>query len=210
MSTSNRLSKIKALLKKKAPNHRALRPVFWKPAGLIQRITPIKLIQNWLSTKDSLTAKLRQLDPKLEVIVLSEKLEQPMVNEAQSLGLPPQEPTWVRCVLLKGGGKNWVYARTVIPHFSETNPWVHLQNLGNQPLGEILFQDSSIQRTPFTFSNPPLDTWPYLSSQITIERYPEKGYARRSVFTQQQAPLLLTEVFLPCLLEDITRSADNE
>lgn len=201
MLTENRISKIKQLLNKKT-EHQAThtRPLFWKPAKLIQRITSVKNTQYWLTTKGSLTAQLRLLCPELEVVILSEKLERPLANEAQSLGLQPSEPAWIRCVLLKGGGENWIYARTIIPHFVESNPWFHLQQLGNKPLGEVLFQDNTIQRTPFIFARQPLTTWPYLplSSHQTNTTI---GYARRSVFTQQKAPLLLTEVFLPSLLK---------
>ena len=202
MLATNRISKIKQLLKEKRPLHTShVAPLFWKPVKLIQRITPSKNIQHWLTTKGSLTAQLRQLCPELEVVILSEKLERPLTNEAQSLGLQNNEQAWIRCVLLKGGKENWVYARTVIPHFSESNPWAHLQELGNKPLGEVIFQDNHIQRTPFTFSRQPLTTWPYLHQALALKSTKQTGYARRSVFTQQQAPLLLTEVFLPNLLK---------
>ncbi|VAW45096.1 Chorismate--pyruvate lyase [hydrothermal vent metagenome] len=202
MLAENRISKIKQLLNKKTESQSMpTRPFFWKPAKLIQRISAVKNTQNWLTTKGSLTTQLRQLCPELEVVILSEKLERPLANEAQSLGLQPSEPAWIRCVLLQGGAENWVYARTVIPHFLESNPWFHLQQLGNKPLGEVLFQDSAIQRTPFTFARHPLTNWPYLPLSSDQESK-VVGYARRSVFTQQQAPLLLTEVFLPSLLKE--------
>lgn len=202
MSAADRLAKIKGLLQEKAQHSVKARPLFWKPAGLIRRISPSKKIQDWLSTKGSLTAKLRLLCPDLEVVVLSEQLEIPLANETQSLGLKPNEAAWVRCVILKGQGKNWVYARTVIPDFTETNPWSHLQKLGSKPLGEVLFQDKNIKRTPFTFASQSLETWPYLMNHLGSEKAHKKGYARRSKFTQQGAPLLLTEVFLPGLMEE--------
>ena len=202
MSAADRLSKIKGLLKEKAQHSVKARPLFWKPAGLIQRISPSKKIQQWLSTKDSLTAKLRLICPDLEVVILSEELEIPLANETQSLNLGANEKVWVRCVVLKGKGANWVYARTVIPNFTETNPWSHLQKLGNKPLGEVLFQDKSIKRTPFTFATQTLDTWPYLTKHLGASQAKSKGYARRSVFTQKGAQLLLTEVFLPGLVKE--------
>ena len=217
MLAENRISKIKQLLKKK-PEHQAMhtRPLFWKPAKLIQRVTTVKNTQHWLTAKGSLTKQLRQHSPELDVVILSEKLERPLASESQSLGLQPSESAWIRCVLLRGGvqgelsllkrecsgAENWIYARTVIPHFLESNPWFHLQQLGNKPLGEVLFQDSSIQRTPFTFARQPLTNWPYLPLSSNQDNK-AIGYARRSVFTQQQAPLLLTEVFLPRLLKKV-------
>jgi len=204
MSAIDRINRIKGLLQEKAQHNVKARPLFWKPAGLIRRISPSRKVQDWLSTKGSLTAKLRLLCPDLEVIILSERLEIPLVNETQSLGLQPNEAVWVRCVVLKGQGKNWIYARTVIPNFSETNPWAHLQKLGNKPLGEVLFQDKSVKRTPFTFATQSLETWPYLTGHLGADTAKKTGYARRSKFTQQGVPLLLTEVFLPGLLEEQT------
>ncbi|MCF6345942.1 MAG: chorismate lyase [Thiomicrorhabdus sp.] len=206
MQATDRLSKIKQLIKKKTQSpHTHAQPIFWKPAKLIQRISPKKHIQQWLSTQGSLTAQLRLLDPNLEVFVLSEQLERPLANEGQSLNMQPNELAWIRCVLLRGGGENWVYARTVIPNFSDNNPWFSLQTLGNKPLGEVLFQDSTIQRTPFTFSRQALNIWPYLTSHISANSRQKIGYARRSIFSQQKYPLLLTEVFLPCLLKGVTQ-----
>ncbi len=200
MSAADRLSKIRGLLKEKAQHSVKARPLFWKPAGLIRRITPSRKIQSWLSTKESLTVRLRLLCPDLQVIILSEKLELPLANESQSLNLSSNEKAWVRCVVLKGHNANWVYARTVIPNFTDENPWSHLQKLGNKPLGEVLFDDKSIKRTPFTFASQSLDTWPYLTAFLGADSQNSKGYARRSVFTQKEAPLLLTEVFLPGLV----------
>ncbi|VAW47177.1 Chorismate--pyruvate lyase [hydrothermal vent metagenome] len=200
MLAENRIFKIKQLLnKQKYSQVTHASPLFWKPEKLINRITSNKDIQHWLNTQGSLTTRLRQLCPALEVVILSEKLERPLINEAQSLGLQSHELAWIRCVLLKGGEENWVYARTVIPHFLEPNPWTHLQQLGNKPLGEVLFQDNTVQRTSFTFARQPLTIWPYLPISPNQQNN-SIGYARRSIFTQQKAPLLLTEVFLPSLL----------
>ena len=201
MTFESPIAKIQALLKEKN-KAKISRPQFWKPAGLITRITPLRHIQDWLKTSSSLTAKLKGLCSNLEVVVLSEKQEIPLYSEAQKLGLAANEEAWVRCVILRCGGNNWVYARTVIPNMSPTNPWQELQSLGNKPLGEILFEMPSIQRSAFEFSKEPIDAWPHLQSVCNI-RTPIKPptFARRSVFKQKQAPLLLTEVFLTEVLQ---------
>ncbi len=210
MQVTNRVSKIKQLIHTKKQNISThAQPIFWKPAKLIQRISPNQHIQQWLNTEGSLTAQLRSLDPSLEVHILSEQLERPLANESQSLNMKPNELAWVRCVLLKGGGENWIYARTVIPHFSDTNPWAFLQTMGNKPLGEVLFQDKNIQRTPFTFSRQALTIWPYLTNHLSVNIHTKIGYARRSVFQQQQNSLLLTEVFLPCFFKDASRKPNG-
>lgn len=201
MSTDNPIAKIRALIAAKT-QAKISRPQFWKPKGLIQRITPIRSIQNWLTTQNSLTAKLRQFCPDLEVEILSEKFEEPLISEAQKLGLARNEEAWVRCVVLKCGDHHLVYARTVIPRMAPNNPWQELQNLGNKPLGELLFEMPSITRSDFEFSKDTLGYWPYLINQLNApEMRNHPSFARRSIFKQKEAPLLLTEVFLPGLTE---------
>jgi chorismate--pyruvate lyase len=197
---NERFAKIKALMQEKRSHTVRGRPSFWKPARLIQRVSNFPTVQSWLSTKDSLTQRIRQTCPQMTVQVLSEQTERPLLDECTALGLSANDLAWVRCVLLKCDDQNWVYARTVIPNLTPESPWTSLQKLGNQPLGEVLFDLPSIQRTPFEFSSQGLSTWPYLSEQIGAENSQGKGYARRSIFTQKEAPLLLTEVFLPGLV----------
>jgi len=175
------------------------RPQHWKPEGLIKRITDNASVQSWLTTKGSLTARLKTQCPALQVLVLSQRLEVPLNNEANALQMQQNEQAWVRCVLLQCDEHNWVYARTVIPAFNPQNPWESLQKLGNKPLGEVLFEMPSIKRTPFAFSKLPLGTWPYLNKSLEAGQKNKPSFARRSVFIQQDSPLLLTEVFLPGL-----------
>ncbi|WP_019557514.1 chorismate--pyruvate lyase family protein [Thiomicrorhabdus arctica] len=196
---NERLAKIKALIQDKKTHTVRGCPSFWKPARLIQRVTSSSTIQSWLNTKVSLTQRLRQHCPTLQVLVLSEQTERPLLDETTALGLQPNDQAWVRCVLLQCANQNWVYARTVIPNLTPESPWSALQKLGNKPLGEVLFELPSIQRTPFEFTRQTLSSWPYLSEQLEAEQSQAKGYARRSIFTQKEAPLLLTEVFLPRL-----------
>ncbi len=197
---NERLAKIKALIQEKKSHTVRGRPSFWKPARLIQRVTPSTKIQSWLSTKESLTQRLRQHCPAVQVLVLSEKTERPLLDETIALGMPPNDQAWIRSVLLQCEDQNWIYARTVIPNLTPESPWTSLQNLGNKPLGEVLFELPSIQRTPFEFTSQALSSWPYLSEQLKAEESQGKCYARRSTFTQKGAPLLLTEVFLPGLV----------
>jgi len=176
------------------------RPQHWKPEGLVKRITDDETIQSWLIHQGSLTKRLRERCPTIQVHILSERLEVPLNNETNALKIHRNEQAWVRCVLLKCDEQSWVYARTVIPNFNRDNPWESLQKLGNKPLGEVLFEMPSIKRTPFALSKLPLNTWPYLMASLKTDQKSHAGFARRSVFLQEDSPLLLTEVFLPGLL----------
>ncbi|GAB6069087.1 chorismate lyase [Thiomicrorhabdus hydrogeniphila] len=197
----DRVSKIKTLMQENKSATRSVLPQFWKPAKLISRITTSKPMQKWLMTPTSLTSKLREVCPSLHVVIISEKLEEPLLSEANALGMQRNEAAWVRCIFLKCNEQNWVYARTIIPNLSPDNPWFDLQNLGTKPLGEVLFELPSIQRSDFEFARNTLDFWPYLMENINMSNLAKQpGFARRSIFKQQNAPLLVTEVFLPGLV----------
>lgn len=198
--SADRFTKIKALMQQKG-HRKNVRPQFWKPVGLLSRITPARDIHDWLKTPTSLTAKLKSLCPDLEVEVLFEGFATPLLSEAQKLGLAIDEEVWIRCVLLKCKGNCWVYARTIIPRMNPQNPWQELQQLGNKPLGEVLFEMSSVKRSAFEFSKDPLNYWPHLINNLASPiRTKAPGFARRSIFEERGAPLLLTEVFLPGLI----------
>lgn len=163
----------------------------WKPAKLFSRLNAPFPLKHWLLDKGSLTAKLRQTCPKMNVKVLSETWQLPMAEEAKLLGLSYNQKAWVRCVVLHCQGQPLVYARTVIPNCQAGNPWFGLKQLGNQPLGEVLFQLKNIRRSHFEISEIKGRRWPQLKG---FDR--SDTLARRSIFWKKQAPLLLTEAFL--------------
>lgn len=165
----------------------------WLPLRLLDRLGLPAELKPWLLDKGSLTENLRQAFGTIEVEVLAEGLATPMPSETQLLGLATGEKAWVRCVYLHVKGHPFIYARTVIPDWHPNNPWYQIKQLGNRPLGEVLFQIPNLERTPFELCQHRADYWPHLDTD-----WP-KGptFARRSIFKQQQAPLLLTEAFLP-------------
>lgn len=215
MHDTQRIAKIRALRRQIKPENRfpkrPMQPFFWKPMALLTRISAQKRVQAWLKTPTSITALLKHLCPNLTVLVISEKEEVPLIDEAQKLGLAVNENAWVRCVLLKCADATWIYARTVAPHLAEDNPWQAIKHLGNKPLGEMLFNDPRICRSEFEFAMSAVHHWPHLlaylaeqnnfqQSKLYTGRRPQNSYARRSLFFKKNTPLLLTEVFLTPLL----------
>ncbi|PLA74686.1 hypothetical protein CYQ88_05080 [Hydrogenovibrio sp. SC-1] len=165
----------------------------WLPLRLLERLGLPTELKPWLLDNGSLTENLRQTFGAIEVEVLAEGLATPMASEARLLELASGEKVWVRCVCLHVKGLPMIYARTVIPDWQPNNPWYQIKHLGNRPLGEVLFQIPNLERTPFELCQHPADYWPHLTTD-----WPQgPTFARRSIFKQQQAPLLLTEAFLP-------------
>lgn len=164
-----------------------LSPV-WLPEHELTQLTTDPHAARWLLERGSLTQRLREHWGDAAVQLLDEGLSTPLPHEAQLLGLPPDAHAWVRCVLLVCRGEPRVYARTVIPHWTPHNPWAQVQRLGQQPLGELLFRLPELQRSAFEWNADA--RWPHLQNRQG------EPLARRCVFIRDNAPLLLTEVFL--------------
>ena len=153
----------------------------WLPACRLADFTPTAQALSWLTERGSLTARLRLHWPDLAVELQGEAHEPPWPCELDRLGLPAESLAWVRRVTLHQAGQALVQARTVIPAWSQANPWHEIERLGRRPLGELLFQQTDLERSDFEFARTP------------------SGWARRCVFRRQGAPLLLTEYFLAWL-----------
>jgi chorismate lyase len=157
----------------------------WRPASTWNPIPAAQPYTSWLLEPSSLTQRLREHVPPVHVQPLFEGLQAPSPDECRILQQPQGvvSSTWVREVHLLGAGVPRLWARTVIPNWSAHNPWAQVQTLGQQPLGELLFVWPDIARGPLHIAHTPM------------------GWARYCVYHRHQAPLLLTEVFLPTLLE---------
>jgi len=150
----------------------------------------------WLQERGSLTERLRHQWGHVAVQLLDEGPARPLPHESTRLRLAPGTLAWVRCVLLVCQNQPRVYARTVIPDWNPLNPWAEVQQLGRQPLGELLFRLPDLQRSGFEWGQGWV--WPHAGHWTHHASAPARPepLARRCVFVREQAPLLLTEVFL--------------
>jgi chorismate--pyruvate lyase len=162
----------------------------WLPEPALPDLTTDPLQTSWLSERGSLTARLRATWGAVSVDVIDEGLDAPLAHEAARLGMPAGEAAWVRCVWLRCHGQARIHARTVIPRWGPRNPWVQVQQLGRQPLGELLFRTTDLQRGAFEWCADA--DWPSPDRHAAGVR----ALARRCLFRREGAPLLLTEVFL--------------
>ena len=148
----------------------------------------------WLIDNGSLTRKLVALSKdQLEVQVLRQEVATPGAAEANALKMIQQTPVMIREVVLKGRGRPWIFARSILPMTTMTGRLAGLRTLSNQPLGELLFQDPSMTREPLEAACLPARI---LSVPAALAAGDEPLWARRSVFFLDQKPLLVSEVFL--------------
>jgi chorismate lyase len=155
-------------------------------------------IQAWLFDPSSLTARLKQkCKADFHVEVLSQAMLKPRLDELKALGMESGDYALVRQVRLCCGAACWVYARTVIPFSTLKGKQRIYANLGTRPLGAMLFADRTMQRDEVmvtSLSGSQLPSGLGLAQDDIV-------WGRRSVFRVGAKPLLVSEYFLPALLE---------
>jgi len=92
-----------------------------------------------------------------------------------------------------------VFAHSVLPYPSLHGAWNGISRLGSRPLGQALFSDHRIRRQPLAFQNvqPGHTLFHTLTRAHALNR--TSLWARRSIFSLNHHPLLVTEVFLPAI-----------
>jgi chorismate--pyruvate lyase len=142
--------------------------------------------QDWLSYPFSLTQYVeRRTQKSVSVQVLTDK-NQLVLNDEQDLFQRSFSRCRVREVYLCIDDIPVVFARSILPTSSSTGINRDLLQIGNRPLGEVLFKNGKA---------------PILLRQIT--EIAHIGFGRRTLYQLRGHPILISEFFLPALLEKI-------
>lgn len=136
---------------------------------------------SWLSSKDSLTKKLRKFthDHISHHLFYDDWGDAPDFAYA-ALNIAHDSKTWIRKMQWRMGKSIWLDCTVVIPAASITTETTALKNIGTNSIGDILFQDPTLKRSDFTFIKEGDDHW-----------------SRYSLFYFYGKPLLIDESFLP-------------
>lgn len=94
-----------------------------------------------------------------------------------------------------------VFAHSVLPLHGLRGPWHALSALGNKPLGATLFANPMVKRTPLAFKKLGARDELYVRACRLLTCKPPHLWARRSIFSLKGCPILVTEVFLPDILD---------
>jgi chorismate--pyruvate lyase len=142
--------------------------------------------QDWLSDAGSLTQLISdQTQSPVSVEVLTD-CQQNLLKDEALLFHKPLHHCRIREVHLCVNDVPVVFARSVLPTTSSTGINRDVLQLGSKPLGEVLFKKGSA---------------PILLRQIT--EVPGLGWGRRSLYQLRGHPILISEFFLPELLDQI-------
>lgn len=154
----------------------------------------------WVADDGSLTKKLiAKAGGDFSVSVIAQSVRRIPLSEQNLLRISHRQWALLREVVLYGKQTPWVYARTAIPLTTLKGSLKRLHHLGNRPLGEQLFADPNMRRGELEAAK----IFPHhLPNDIAAENMSgvESTWGRRSVFYLSSQPLLVSEIFLPALL----------
>lgn len=155
-------------------------------------------LKSWLLDPASLTARLTSQCRQFRVELLGQRIEACQANEAVAL-IPVGEQVLVREVLLFCDDQPHVFARSLLPLSSLTGTEQALANLGNQSLGQVLFNNPSLERQAIEVAEFDENTAVVKMAQQLSAQKQERAtlWGRRSIFVLEDKPLMVSEVFLP-------------
>ena len=155
----------------------------------------------WLIDNGSLTARLQARYKGFSVEKVRLSYAKPLNGEASLLKLKPYQHALIRDVLLLGNHQPVVFAHSVLPRNALRGAWNKLGRLGNKPLGATLFANPKVKRTPLEYKK--LSCQHPISMRVAghFNIQTKALWARRSVFQLKCANILVTEIFLPQILE---------
>jgi chorismate--pyruvate lyase len=171
-------------------------------------------LHDWLTTPGSLTARLVAHSGAFRVQKVRQAGAVCLADEAGAIGLARPQRVWEREVLLRCDGRPAVFGHTVVPLDATAHDWPLFSALGERSLGSTLFYDPLVARGRLEFAR--IRPGHPLLARVRAALQGERDgaledatyYARRCVYRRRQGLLLVTEVFLPAVL-DLAATATN-
>ena len=136
---------------------------------------------------------------QFSVRVLSQQWVTPEVDEAMLLDIPYRQTALLRQVQLLCGDTVCVYARSIIPLKTLKGRHCRLRFLGDRPLGAYLFANPSLRRNQQQLASIEKKDPLYEVATAGSHQLSTQIWGRRSLFTIDEKPLLVSEFFLPAL-----------
>lgn len=168
----------------------------WRaPVELVGNAEPPEPLRGWLLEAGSLTRRLRdRFGGRVSMTLTDQRTERPLLEEAALLGMGVHDSALVRRIVLRVDGEPVVHGRAVIPPATLRGEGEVLAALEERPLGEVAFAELEATRRDLTLARlaPGSTMFPHLDEPV---------WARRSVLDPTVGPVLVTEAFLPALLE---------
>ncbi len=185
----------------------SLRQALWRRH--VGALAPADAMRGWLMAGGSLTARLVAHSSTFRVQRLHQRSALCLADEARAIGMARPGRVWEREVLLRCDCRPVVFAHTVVPMSANATDWPLFNALGERSLGSTLFRDPLVRRGELEFAR--------LRAGHPLARRARTAlgetnddtvyYARRCLYRRHQGTLLVTEVFLPAVIELIAASS---
>jgi chorismate--pyruvate lyase len=154
----------------------------------------------WLRNHGSLTQRIQSRCTRFAVHAVRAGLSCLEWDESVLLGIAPRQLAYSREVFLYADGRPVVFAHSALARKHLASPWSAVRTLGNKPLGALLFAHPMVERMPLHYRALRARHSLYRRATAVLNDPPCRLWARRSLFYLDDAPLLVTEVFLPDIL----------
>ena len=155
----------------------------------------------WLRDRGSLTQRIRQRCEDFQVRNMFDGLAPAARDETALLGVPSRQQVYTRDVFLLADRRPVVFAHSVVAAHHLRGVWQALQHLGERSLGSLLFTHPLVKREPLHYRRLKPGHALYQRAATALKAPANTLWARRSLFNLHGAPLLVTEIFLPDILE---------
>jgi chorismate--pyruvate lyase len=158
--------------------------------------------RGWLENRGSLTQLIQQrCRGDFQVKPVFQSLAAACGDELALMSLRRKELALVREVYLYCGNTPVIFAHSVVARKDLRGAWRGLSGLGNRSLGTVLFTNPVVRRTPLRFKKLTPAHPLFRRACERLQAKPQGLWARRSLFSLRGQSILVTEVFLPSILE---------
>ena len=167
--------------------------------SVLPGLSPGTVLRSWLQEPASLTRRLQSSCKAFRVEVKTRGLQPPLIETPDS-GTARQQ-VLVREVMLFCDSQPVIFARTEMSTARRGRLALWLQGLGSRSLGSLLFSYPRFVRGPIEYHC--LDQRDPLYQRLArkADEIPARLWARRSRHQLGQQSVLVTEVFLPAILD---------
>ena len=157
--------------------------------------------RRWLIDRGSLTRQLQLHCANFRVRPVKHSRARPQIDEARLLATSVRSRILLREVQLYCDDAAVGCAHSVVPIRNLRGYWRGLVNLGSRSLGRELFADPRVVRTQLEYRKLTRHHVLYRRATEQMKSPPPALWARRSMFRLHGAAIMVTEVFLPQVLD---------
>ncbi|MES2316748.1 MAG: chorismate lyase [Pseudomonadota bacterium] len=176
----------------------------------VNALNPPEGMRAWLEAGGSLTARLTSHSEAFRVQRLHQRTALCLADEARAIGMARPGRVWEREVLLRCDGAPVVFAHTVVPMSATAADWPLFNALGERSLGSTLFYDPRVTRGELEFARIRAGHPLMQRARAALGGGAHTVlYARRCLYRRHWGTLLVTEVFLPPVLDLVSRTHNN-